>query len=535
MVAAAAASRNPTNPRKIGSPSPAREDLQNPYRLPLIPSEKDNAGGAVRRPRTTEISSRYLSSFSSPSASSNSSSYSATTTFSSSISRRFPSPFPSTRPSTPPALRQSGSQKRSCSADRARPSTPAGRSVPTEAEPSAAAASTLCTTTRSLSVSFQGESFFYQTSRAKAVSPSTPTPERRRPAAIGSAAARTGEHLENTRPFENHHRWPASRAQPSNPMMRSLSCSSEKKEPILATVRLLHQSMLFDSSRRASFDGGDLSASSDTDSVSSGSNSGTPEFSVLSRAKVTPRGISVPARYRQETNSRLSQYPEPCSPLPSPDSRPGAPRWGGMKKLSDSPLSSPSSISSPLRGPTRPSSPSKLAASRGMSSPLRARTNVAMCTSPITRVGNAPSIISFATEVRRAKKGENRIEEAHLLRLLDNRHLQWRCVNARANAVLLLQKLTIEKNIYDAWTTTSELRDSITTKRIKLQLLTQNLKLASILKEQLAINVAHYGGSQQELFCSLFIIGKQVSCPIWKNGHSSTESIQAYCQEQLKH
>ncbi|XP_042447672.1 QWRF motif-containing protein 2-like [Zingiber officinale] len=485
MVAAAAASRNPTNPRKIGSPSPAREDLQNPYRLPLIPSEKDNAGGAVRRPRTTEISSRYLSSFSSSSASSNSTSYSATTTFSSSISRRFPSPFPSTRPSTPPALRQSGSQKRSCSADRARPSTPAGRSVPTEAEPSAAA-STLCTTTRSLSVSFQGESFFYQTSRAKAVSPSTPTPERRRPAAIGSAAARTGEHLENTRPFENHHRWPASRAQPSNPMMRSLSCSSEKKEPILATVRLLHQSMLFDSSRRASFDGGDLSASSDTDSVSSGSNSGTPEFSVLSRAKVTPRGISVPARYRQETNSRLSQYPEPCSPLPSPDSRPGAPRWGGMKKLSDSPLSSPSSISSPLRGPTRPSSPSKLAASRGMSSPLRARTNVAMCTSPITRVGNAPSIISFATEVRRAKKGENRIEEAHLLRLLDNRHLQWRCVNARANAVLLLQKLTIEKNIYDAWTTTSELRDSITTKRIKLQLLTQNLKLASILKEQLS-------------------------------------------------
>ncbi|XP_074571302.1 QWRF motif-containing protein 2 [Curcuma longa] len=489
MVAAATASRNPTNPRKIGSPSPAREDLQNPYRLPLIPSEKDNAGGAVRRPRTKEISSRYLSSFSSSSASSNSTTYSATTTFSSSSSssssRRFPSPLPSTRPSTPPALRQSGSQKRSCSVDRARPSTPAGRSVPTEVEPSAAV-STLCTTTRSLSVSFQGESFFYQTSRAKAVSPSTPTPERRRPVATGSAAAKTGEHLENTRPFENHHRWPASRAQPSNPMMRSLSCSSEKKEPILATVRLLHQSMLFDSSRRASFDGGDLSASSDTESGSSGSNSGTPEFSVLSRAKVTPRGISVPARYRQEMNNRLNQYPEPCSPLPSPDSRPGAPRWGGIKKLSDSPLSSPSSTSSPLRGPTRPSSPSKLAASRGMSSPLRARTNVAMSTSPIARVGNAPSIISFAAEVRRAKKGENRIEEAHLLRLLDNRHLQWRCVNARANAALLLQKLTIEKNIYDAWTTTSELRDSITTKRIELQLLTQNLKLASILKEQLS-------------------------------------------------
>ncbi|XP_074587348.1 QWRF motif-containing protein 2-like isoform X2 [Curcuma longa] len=488
MVAAAAATRNPTKPRKSSSPSPGRQDPQIPYRLPLIPSEKDNAGGAVRRPRTKEIGSRNISSFSSSSASSNSTSYSATSNFSSSSSssssRRFPSPFANSRPSTPPALRQSSSQKRSCSADRARPSTPAGRGVPREAEPSVAA-STLCTTTRSLSVSFQGESFFYQTSRAKTVSPSTPTPERRRPVATVSAAAKTGDHLENSRPFDSHHRWPASRAQPPNSLMRSSSCSSEKKEPILATVRLLHQSMLFDdSSRRISFDGGDLSVSSDTDSVSSGSNSGTPEFSVLSRAKVTSRGISVPARYRQEMNSQLRQYPEPCSP--SPNSKPGAPKWSGTKKLSDSPLSCPSSTSSPLRGPMRPPSPSKIVASRGMSSSLRAQTNVATSTSPIAPAGNAPSIISFAAEVRRAKKGENRIEEAHLLRLLDNRHLQWRCINARANAALILQKLTIEKDIYNAWTTTSELRDSITTKRIKLQLLTQNLKLASIFKEQLA-------------------------------------------------
>ncbi|XP_042445291.1 QWRF motif-containing protein 2-like isoform X2 [Zingiber officinale] len=488
MVVAAAATRNPTKPRKSSSPSPGRQDPQNPCRLPLIPSEKDNAGDAVRRSRTKEISSRNLSSFSSSSASSNSTSYSAASNFSSpsssSSSRRFPSPFANFRPSTPPALRQSSSQKRSCSADRARPSTPAGRGVPREAEPSVAA-NTLCTTTRSLSVSFQGESFFYQTSRAKTVSPSTPTPERRRPVAAVSAAAKTGDHLENSRPFDSRHRWPASRALPSNSLMRSSSCSSEKKEQILATVRLLHQTMLFDdSTRRISFDGGDLSASSDTDSVSSGSNSGTPEFSALSRAKVTSRGISVPARYRQEINSRLRQYPEPCSP--SPNSKSAAPKWSGTKKLSDSPLSYPSSTSSPLRGPMRPPSPSKLVASRGMSSPQRTQTNVAMSTSPIARAGNAPSIISFAAEVRRAKKGENRIEEAHLLRLLDNRHLQWRCVNSRANAALILQKLTIEKNIYNAWTTTSELRDSITTKRIELQLLTQNLKLASIFKEQLA-------------------------------------------------
>jgi len=59
---------------------------------------------------------------------------------------------------------------------------------------------------------------------------------------------------------------------------------------------------------------------------------------------------------------------------------------------------------------------------------------------------NAPSIISFAAEVRRAKKGENRIEEAHRLRLLDNRHLQWRCINARTDATLLVQSFTAEVN-----------------------------------------------------------------------------------------
>ncbi|WOK92343.1 hypothetical protein Cni_G01034 [Canna indica] len=495
MVAAsqaAAGSRNPRTPRKSASSPLRRDDLLNPHRPPLIPSEKDNAGagaGGMRRPRTKEITSRYLSSYSS-SSSSTSTSYSTASTFSSSSSssgsRRFPSPFSTPRPSTPPALPQSAAQRRSQSVDRTRPSTPRSQPQESQVEPSAASR-TLCMTTRSLSVSFQGESFFYQTSRAKATSPSTPTPERRRAVATGSAPAKAIDHLENSRSFENHHRWPASRPQPSNPLMRSSSCSSQKKEPILTTVRLLQQSMLFDeNTRRASFDGADLSASSDTDSVSSGSNCGTPEFGMLGRAKTTPRGISVPARFRQEMNSRVCQYPEPGSPLSSPVSNPVVQKLGMLKKLSDSPLSSPRSASSPLRGPMRPSSPGKLAASpsKGMASPLRARSNV-MNVSSIGRLGNAPSIISFAAEVRRAKKGENRIEEAHLLRLLDNRHLQWRCVNARVNSALLLQKLTVEKNLCNAWITTSELRDSITTKRIKLQLLTQNLKLTSILKGQI--------------------------------------------------
>ncbi|XP_065015721.1 QWRF motif-containing protein 2-like isoform X1 [Musa acuminata AAA Group] len=490
MVAATAAttvaagSRKSPNPHKNASAPPHSDGLRNPHPRMLIPSEKDNAATGAGRARTKKVNSRFLPSYSCPS-SSTATSCSTATTFSSSSSQRFPSPFVTPRPSTPPALPQCAAQKRSHSVGRVRPSTTVARPCPTPAEPSAATRA-FCMT-RSLSVSFQGESFFYRISRPK---PASPTSERRRHGATCAPLAKAGDHLENSRPSDSHHLWPASRAPPSNPLTRSLNCSSEKKEPILATVRLLEQSMMFDdTTRRASFDQGDLSASSDTDSVSSGSNSGTPEFSVLPRAKVTPRGISVPARFWEETNNRLYRHPEPCSPSSSPDARPVVqPKLGTVKKLSvDNPLScsrpaslhhgtmAPSSLSKPITSP-----------SRGMASPLRTRSNALLNSSPFGQPGNAPSIISFSTEVRRAKKGENRIEEAHLLRLLDNRHLQWRCVNARAYSALLMQKLAVEKKLYDAWITTSKLRESITIKRIKLQLLTQNLKLTSILKGQMA-------------------------------------------------
>lgn len=82
--------------------------------------------------------------------------------------------------------------------------------------------------------------------------------------------------------------------------------------------------------------------------------------------------------------------------------------------------------------------------------------------------------------------GENRIVDAHLLRLLYNRHLQWRFVNARADAALLVQRMRAERNLWNAWITISKLRDSVTSKRMKLQWLRRKLKLTSILKGQMA-------------------------------------------------
>ncbi|KAK8962547.1 hypothetical protein KSP40_PGU014600 [Platanthera guangdongensis] len=466
----------------------------NPH---LTPSERDNAA-VSRRPRAKEVTSkRYLSSYSS-SSSNTSTSYSSNTitcSSSSSSSGRLPSPRLNSRPSTPAA-------KRSQSADRSRPSAP--RAVPCGGGAAAItgcsnAARALCTTTRSLSVSFQGDSFFYQTSKTKTASPGParkPTPDRRRPSSTArNSSTCAADQSENSRPSEFHHRWPAARSRQSSLPTKALECSADNND-ILATVRSLRQSMLLeDGTSRALFDRQEISASTDIDSLSSGSISGTPEPSVSRKIPVTSRVISVPSRSWQETNSRLRQPSEPGTPLSSSGFRNVAtqkPTLGFKdsvrRSLVDSPSPSPRFTSSPLRVPVRPSSPSKLAGcpARGMSSPSRARgTNTLASSSPASMRTTAPSIISFAAEVRRSRKGENRIEEAHMLRLLHNRNLQWRCVNARTNTGMMVQRLDAEKNLHNAWIRTLELLDSVANKKAKLQLLSQYLKLGTVLRGQM--------------------------------------------------
>ncbi|CAN6301855.1 unnamed protein product [Urochloa humidicola] len=412
-------------------------DPAHPARPPLTPAlDKPNSAAARRNSRSNKpVSSRYLSGAAASPASSTSSSTSSS----------------------------SSSSRRSLSAQRTRASTPPPQhsTSPTTTTASAAAATATATTMRSLSVSFQGESFFYKTSRApRASSPSSPaarrgpTPERRKSVSSVPEA-------ENARP---QGRWPAAKPKASDPLARSLDCSLDRKDSILAAVHLLRRSMAFDSttslspSDPAAAAAPDLSASSDTDSVSSGSNSGAGD--------PPRRGISVPARFWQETNSRLRRLPEPGLPLPS----------SGRRSFSDSPMSP--------RLPGR--SPSPCRGSRGVASPSRGRAGEASPNGHMQAPANAPSIISFAAEVRRAKKGENRIEEAHRLRLLDNRHLQWRCINARTDASLLVQSFTAEKTLHSAWKEISRLRDNVSSKRCRLQLQKQKLKLFAILRGQMS-------------------------------------------------
>ncbi|KAL1557907.1 QWRF motif-containing protein 2-like [Salvia divinorum] len=500
--------------RQTPKTAAAAAQEEHSRRPPLLPSEKDNSNGIAnsqRRPKSRIVSSRYMSPSSSTSTS-NSSSVSSS-------SRRCPSPLIS-RNSTPVINGTPSGPKRSVSVDRRRPA--AARPLASDLESKngnaaevSAAAKLLVTSTRSLSVSFQGEAFSLPINKTKAPPPSPNvrkgTPERRRG---GTPSRGGGDQVENSKPSD-HNRWPA-RNRVVNPLSRSLDCRGNggDRSKVVGSangIRTLQQ--LMNDERRPSIDGRlsldlgnsdlikaapdgnsvknelslpcDLTAS-DSDSVSSDSTSGVQEFGGAVNGRNGPRGIAVSARFWQETNSRLRRLQDPGSPLSmSPTS-----------KLMMSPNLKRSSsdghgllMSPPARGGIRPASSSKLMTPVGSSpsrghSPSRIRNAVSTINN---NFNETPSVLSFAVDVRRAKVGVSRIFDAHLVRLLYNRNLQWRFVNARTEAVMLVQKQSAEKNLWNAWIAISDLRDTVTKKSHRLQLLRQKLRLASILKGQMTL------------------------------------------------
>ncbi|XP_010557516.1 PREDICTED: QWRF motif-containing protein 2-like isoform X2 [Tarenaya hassleriana] len=518
-----------------------------PRNIPRDQQEKPrpiaNNGGnqQQRRPRGKQVPSRYLSP--SPSSSLSASTNATTTTSSSSsssfkTSKRYPSPLLSRPTNSASTLIKTPSllPKRSQSVDRRRPS-PAPVVGGSGAEMSVAT-KMLITSTRSLSVSFQGEAFSLPISKKKETTPLVShrktTPERRRSTPVR-------DQRENSKPVDQL-RWPGTSRKgnnesESNPLSRSLDCGSDRRKLGSGYVgnSLLHHSLV-DGSPRVSVDGrlslnlgstNDLLemrneskrsaethsanalassiscdfTASDTDSVSSGSTNGVQECDSggtvcvngeISKMKSLRRSIMASARFWQETNSRLRRLQDPSSPLPSsPSSRTNSisSKFGQLKGFSsDGNLPSPRSMPSPTRGATRPASPSKLWATttsspaRAISSPARVRNGVSdqmnSCYS------DTPSILCFSADIRRGKIGEDRVMDAHLLRLLYNRYLQWRFGNARADSIFMVQRLNAEKILWHAWISISELRHTVTLKRIKLLLLKQKLKLASILRGQ---------------------------------------------------
>jgi len=445
--------------------NPKRAQTPTPRRTPLLPSESDNALAPPRRSKAREVTSRYMSSSSSSSSSV------------SSPPRRCHSPLVVTRTVNSAKQTQqtpTPAVKRCQSAERRRQGTPR----PTLTDPPAAQ-KVLFTSTRSLSVSFQGESFPIQVRTTKPPSSQSlrkSTPERRK-LATTPTPVRNGnsDHAENARSGLDRHRWPAKsvpQPQQVNCVNRSLECvdSAARKQTdapenlvrslhnLMADVRVSHDATLRSESNK--INGSEFRpepeldpVASDTESVTSGSSSGDGIRG--------SRGIVVPARFLQEHNNRLRRQIDAPSSINGVIANKGtvtaapSPRLSVQKKLVlDSAVSSPRGIvnsrvlqGSPIRSAVRPASPSKLATpsvwspSRGVS-PSRAQNGVAGCMS--NRFGSEPSVLSFAVDVSRGKVAGNRIFDAHLLRLFHNRLLQWRFVNARADAALSAQTFNAE-------------------------------------------------------------------------------------------
>ncbi|KAF3446564.1 hypothetical protein FNV43_RR11744 [Rhamnella rubrinervis] len=482
-----------------------RKGPQNPTRPPLLPSDPDNALAPRPSSKPREVTSRYMSSSSSSASSTG--------------SRRCSSPLVSRTATVTPRQPAVPVTKRSQSVDKRRPVTARPNSLDLRSSNNgggemSAAQKLLFTSTRSLSVSFQGESFSFHVSKVKPAPASSPslrkgTPERRKV----TTPAR-GDQSENLKLTEQQ-RWPG-RLRQANCMNRSMDCTDERKSANGSRgsiVRELQKDIADDGSHtdgRLSSGSGNAESvkgsepvvsgnsairsdaqsdpvvSSDSDSVSSGStSSGAQEFvgdGGFVHGQRGPRGIMVPARFWQETNNRLRRQQEPVSPWSKSTGAKALATSGFVtpKKLSmDSPVLSPRGVLntraqlSPIRG-VSPSKPS-----RGVT-PSRARHAAAGTPSSNTNI--VPSILSFAADLRRGKGGENRIVDAHVLRILYNRLLQWRFINARADAALAAQRLNAERSLYNAWITTLKLRESVRARRTELQHMKQTLKLASILK-----------------------------------------------------
>ncbi|XP_045814827.1 AUGMIN subunit 8 [Trifolium pratense] len=472
---------------------------ESPRRHPLVSAEKNNAI-TPRRSGTREVRSRYKSPTPIPIPASPSG------------PRRCPSPSPRRCPSPSPNsfTRTAASSKllpkRAQSAERKRPATPPSPSSPStpiqdEVHINRRVAGSRMTeslwpsTMRSLSVSFQSDTISIPVSKKerpvtsasdrtlrptsnvahKLVETPTarkPTPERRRSPLKGKNAS---DQSENSKPVDglhsrliDQHRWPSrvGGKVSSNPLNRSVDHSDKMPR----TPRTLNSSVPgtdASSLRRLSLPG-DLSkplqkTSTDVAKLLSLVENGR----IGSEVKSFDDSFHVlrPIKTVATSSDKLSFAGVRSQTVTTPGSRPASPSKTPM-------LFSSSRGLSPSR--SRPSTPS------GGVSPSRI-----WATNSSDQFNNSISVLSFIADFKKGKKGAAYVEDAHQLRLMYNRYLQWRFANARAEDAFYVQNAIVEKTLYNVWSTTLSMWESITRKRIYLQQLQLELKLNSILSDQM--------------------------------------------------
>ncbi|XP_031124518.1 QWRF motif-containing protein 2-like isoform X2 [Ipomoea triloba] len=497
----------------------------NPKRRPLFPSEAEN-GQPRRRPKSKEVSSRYLSSSSSKTSSSISST---------SKQREAPNVTRTGRSSPAIRVQDSATVSRSQSVGRRRP---AGTSE------MSAATKLLLTSTRSKSVSFQGESNSLVGTKAKPVkkfanridtserkrseketekvnqmnNAKRIAPGRTKPAnsslnkgAVTQMERPVKDKMESARAIDKLRLLERSKSVNSSLMARSLDCGKYPGTFVSGNIVRLSQKSVTgeinqfnDEPLREDVPIANLNSSygsaeevaCDSESVSSGSGSSGQECgSVVSQLRGR-HSIVRSVRVLQQENGRTRRGAEPNSPVSRNNgytTLAPSKQIDNKKSLNENRVSSFRDIlatrgfSPYIRGHLRSGSPSKTSTPstsyplRGNSNPARA-TIGAVITTP-NNVGNTPSTLSFGTDVR-GKAGENLFADVHEFRLLYNRHLQWRFVNAKTDSAYCKLTETAERNLYNAQLATSKLLHSVKSKQTELLLLKQNLKLYRILKGQ---------------------------------------------------
>lgn len=436
-----------------------KQTAEETSRPPLVATGRKNevvaaTATATRRPQTRDVSSRYMS----PSRSTPS------------TPRRYLSPNPTrTTPTNVP--------KRAQSVERSRPSTPSTPrrpSTPVRESSVDAYLSSRRTTSnrlpdglwpsmRSLSVSLNSDgnsnvpvskkekpntSTFDRTLRPtsnvahkKPAEPPTvrkPTPERIR---IPLQGKNTSDQLENSKPLDDlhsrlidHHRWPSSIGGKvsSNTTNRSVDLSDKSTKTLSSSVPKTGLSSLRrlplsdEASKPLQKSTSDVVRNvSLIESGRTGNNVKSVDDNLIqllrplklvsaSQSDKKVGGIS-PSRSRPTTPLIGSQF------LQTPRSRPSSPSKASIPSQSSARGISPSR--------SRPSTPP----SRGVS-PSRTRT-----TGFSSQSSSSISVLSFIADFRKGKRSTSHIDDAHQLRLLYNRHLQWRYVNARAEDVHCIQ------------------------------------------------------------------------------------------------
>ncbi|KAJ1254527.1 hypothetical protein BS78_K038500 [Paspalum vaginatum] len=120
---------------------------------------------------------------------------------------------------------------------------------------------------------------------------------------------------------------------------------------------------------------------------------------------------------------------------------------------------------------------------------------------PSKAVSSPVPLLQGSSSPRQGKKSAGQIENVHQLRLLNNRYLQWRFVNALSEEARS-QKNSVESILYSVWKGILTLRDALTITRTNVRHLQQELKLYDILTQQIGY-LEQWLALEEECSCTL--------------------------------